>query len=113
MQKFPGQGSNLLHSSNLGHSNDNTVSLTIKPPGNPLKLFFFFFLGLALWHMKVPGLRVKLELQRLARSTAMAMPNLSPICDLVATLDPNPLSEARDTSWILNLLSHYRNSPKT
>ena len=36
MQKFPGQGLNPLHSSNLGHSSNNAGSLTAGPPGNPM-----------------------------------------------------------------------------
>ena len=34
MQKFPIQGWNLSHTSDLSHSNDNAKSLTAKPPGN-------------------------------------------------------------------------------
>ena len=43
--------------------------------------FFFFFLGLHLWHMEVPSLWVELELQLLAYVTATAMWDLS-LCDL-------------------------------
>ena len=41
MQKFPGQGPNLLHqSSNLSHSSNHTRSLTARPSGNsPNKSF--------------------------------------------------------------------------
>ena len=52
------------------------------------------------WHMEVPGLGVKSELQLLAYSIATAMPDLSHICDLDCSLWQcqilNPLSEARD-----------------
>ena len=34
--------------------------------------FFFFFLGLNLWHMEVPRLGVQFELQLLAYTTATA-----------------------------------------
>ena len=42
-------------------------------------LFFFFSLGLHLWHMEVPGLRLESELELLAYTTAMPYP--SPVCD--------------------------------
>ena len=38
-----------------------------------LFFFFFFFLGPHLWHMEVPKLGVKLELQLLAYATATEM----------------------------------------
>ena len=41
---------------------------------------FFVFLGLHLWHMEVPRLGVKLELQLLATATATLDP--SHVCDL-------------------------------
>ena len=47
--------------------------------------FFFyissssFFLGLCLWHMEVPSLEAEFQLQ--AYITAIAMPDLSHICD--------------------------------
>ena len=44
--------------------------------------FSFFFLGSYSWHMEVPRLGVKLELQLPAYSMATAMPDLSLICDL-------------------------------
>ena len=37
LQKFPGQGSNPCHSSNLGHSSDNARSLTYCATGELLK----------------------------------------------------------------------------
>ena len=54
---------------------------------------FFFFLGLHLQHMEVPGLGVKLEPQLPAYTTAMAITDPSHICDLhlsllAAILDP-------------------------
>ena len=61
--------------------------------------------------MKVPRLRVELELQLLAYTTAPATPDLSCICDLQHSLWQrrilNPLSEVgdgtcvlRDASWV-------------
>ena len=54
-----------------------------------LKVWVFFwcvclfcFLGLYLWHVEVPRLGVKLELQLLAYTTATAMQDLSLVCDL-------------------------------
>ena len=71
--------------------------------------------------MDVPGLGFELELQLLTYVTATAVPDLSHVCNLHHSLQQRwilkPLSEARDripvlmdTSWILNSLSHSRNS---
>ena len=71
--------------------------------------------------MATPGLRVTLELQLLAYITVTAMPDPSSICNLCHSLRHgwilNPLSEARvepasswTLCWVLNLLSHNRNS---
>ena len=83
----------------------------------------FFFLGPHLWHMEVPRLQVQLELQLLAYATATATQDLSRVCRLHHSSQPqqmfNPLSEARDqtcvlmdTSQVLNPLSHNGNSLK-
>ena len=82
--------------------------------------FFFCFSGMHPWHMEVPRLGVKLELQLQAYTTAIAAPDPSRICDLHSSQQCwilNPLSEARVqthiliyTSWVLNLLSHNGNS---
>ena len=83
--------------------------------------FFFFFLGLHLRHMEVPRLGVELELRLLAYTAATATWDLSHTCDLPHNSWQrrvlNPLSEVRDrahilldTSRVLNLLSHHRNS---
>ena len=61
--------------------------------------FFFKFLGLYLWHTKVPRLRVELELQLPAYSIA------------TATQDPNCICDVHHSSWqhqILNPLSKVR-----
>ena len=79
---------------------------------------FGWFLRMRLWHMEVPRLGVKLELQ-LPDPTAVWDP--SHICDLYHSLQRhwilNPLNKARDrtlilmdTSHVLNLLSHSGNS---
>ena len=84
-------------------------------------LFSFFFLGPHLWHMEVPGLWVKLELQLPAYAIATAMWDPSCLCNLYQSSQQcwilNPLSETRDrtcilmnTSWVFNLLSHSGNS---
>ena len=44
--------------------------------------FFFVFLGPYLWHMKVPRPVVELELQLPAYTTAIALWDLSHVCDL-------------------------------
>ena len=87
---------------------------------------FSLFLGLHPWHIEVPRRRVELELQLPAYATATgtATPDLNHICNLHHSLQKpcilNPLSEARDrtcvlmdTSRVLNLLSHDRNSRAT
>ena len=68
-------------------------------------VFFFFFLGLNLWHIKIPGLRVKSEQHLLATAEATAMQDPSCVCDLHYSSQLhwilNPLSEARDRTHIL------------
>ena len=54
---------------------------------------FLVFLGPYPWHMEVPRLGVKLELQLPAYTTATAMSDRSHVCNLhtpqlMATLDP-------------------------
>ena len=61
---------------------------------------FFFLLGTHLWHMEVPRLGVKSELQLLAYITATA-----------TTLDPSCVCHLYHSSqqhWILNPLSEAR-----
>ena len=60
--------------------------------------FFFVFLGLYPWHMEVPRLEVKLELQLSAYTTANSNTgsDLGPLPQLMATPSLNPMSEARD-----------------
>ena len=89
----------------------------------PTSFFFFFFLVSHLWHLKVSGLGVKLELQLPAYTTATAAQDLSHICDLHHSLWQDqilsPLSEragietvsSRTLCWVLNELSHNRNAP--
>ena len=99
----------------LRHSGNSTIH----PP------LFLSFLRPYLWHMNVPRLRIKSELQLLAYATAAR--DLSLVFDLHHSSrqrwmpNPlgNPLSEARDrtqvlmdTSWVCKLLSHGRNSHK-
>ena len=86
----------------------------------PFFLSFLVFLGPYPWHMEIPRLGVKSELQPLAHTSATAMPDLSQVHDPHHNSRQlwilNPLNEARDrthslmdTSWILNLLSHNGN----
>ena len=68
MQKFPGQGLNLSHS-----SDNNAKSLITRPPGNSeiyaflnfifIYFYLFVFLGPRLWSIEVPRLGVKSEPQ--------------------------------------------------
>ena len=84
-----------------------------------LCIYLFWFLGPHPWHMEVPSLGVKLELQLPAYTPATATAPRTPsrICDLHQNVWQcqilNPLGEARDrthiladTSHILNPLSH-------
>ena len=63
-------------------------------------IFFFFSSGLHPWHMKVPSLGVKSELEPLATVTDTAMWDLSHICGLHHSPPQrrilNPLTEARN-----------------
>ena len=77
-------------------------------------LFFFFFLGLRLQHMKVPKLEVKSEMKLPAYTTTIATLDLSCLCNLYCSLLQcwiiNPLATIEPTSsWtlcqVLNLLS--------
>ena len=65
-----------------------------------LFVFVFSFLPLHLWHVEVPGIGVKLELQLQAFTRTMATLDLSHICNLRHSLQQcqifNPLNEARD-----------------
>ena len=68
-------------------------------------LLFFFFSGPHPWHMEVPRLGIKSELQLLAYATATAMQDPSHVSDLYHSSQqhqiPNPLSEARVRTHIL------------
>ena len=59
-------------------------------------IFFFFFLGLHLWHMEVPRLGIKSELQQPAYTRATATQVPSHVCDL---------QHNSQQCWILNPLS--------
>ena len=77
---------------------------------------FFSFLELHLWHMEITGLcRIRAAAAHLCHSNAGSELQLQPTPQLAAIL--NPLSKARDqihifidTSQVLSLLSHNRNS---
>ena len=68
-------------------------------------LFFFSFSGLHLWHMEVPRLGVESELQLMAFITAIAVLDLSCICDLHYSLWQcqilNPLNKVMDRTCVL------------
>ena len=85
----------------------NAASIAKKPKGNMQDYFFFFFLGLHLWHMKVHRLGVELEVQLPAYTTAIAMWDLSHVCNQHHSSQQHqilhPLGEARDQS---NLCPH-------
>ena len=96
-------GGNLLHKQQL-------MSIVSTPPCffSPLWVFLFCFvcfLGLNPQHMEVPRLGVEAELQLPAYTTVTATHDLSHICKLHHSSQqhwiPDPLSEARDRTWIL------------
>ena len=66
--------------------------------------FFFFFLGLHLWHMEVPRLGVQSKLKLPVHTTAIATWAPSLVCDLQCSSKQhqilNPLAEARDQTCI-------------
>ena len=73
--------------------------------------FFFGFLGPLLWHMEIPRLGGPVGAAAASlhhsHSNSGSQPCLWPTPQLMVTLDPDPLSEARDqncifmgTSWI-------------
>ena len=68
-------------------------------------VFLFCFLGPHLWHMEVPRLGVRSGLQLPTYATAIAMWDLSQVCDLHHNSQQhqifNSLSEAREWTWIL------------
>ena len=74
------------------------------------KNIFLVFLGLHPWHMEIPRLGVKSELQPLAYATAML--DLNCVCDLhhsawqLSIL--NPLSKARDQICVLVVTGQIR-----
>ena len=74
---------------------------------------FFSFLGLHAWHIEVPRLGVKPELQ-LLDATATAMPDLSHICNAVFLTHWARSGIEPASSWVLvrfiNPLSHSGNS---
>ena len=73
---------------------------------------FIAFLGPPLRHLEVPRLGVESELQLSAYTTATAMPDLSPTCELHTSSRqrriPDPLREARDRTHILMDISQVR-----
>ena len=75
-------------------------------------IMIFVFLGLHPWHMEVPRLGVKLELQLLAYTTATATPDLSHVFDLHHRSWQrrilNLLCKARDQTCILMVASQIR-----
>ena len=77
-----------------------------------LFLFSFCVLGPHPQHMEVPRLGVELELQLLAYITATAKWDLSRICDVLLSSQQhwilNPLSEAKDRTYILMHTSRTR-----
>ena len=78
--RFPGQGSNLHHSSDPSHSHDTTRSLTCFVTGEHLHsfstntIFFFSFLQLHLRHVEVPGPGVRAAAVAYATSMAILDP---------------------------------------
>jgi len=69
-----------------------------------INFYFFCFLGSHLWHMEVPRLGVKSELQLPAYTMATAMQDLRYCSDLHRSSRQhqilNPLSKARDQTCV-------------
>ena len=91
-----------IKDSSISNSFFSTLLLLCYPPA----LFFFFcFLGPHPWHMEVPRLGVKPELQLLACTTVTALWDLSHVCNLHHSsqqcLILNPLGEARNGTCLL------------
>ena len=63
MQKFQGQGSKPCHSGDLSHSSDKAKSLTTRPPGNSLLIYFLivFIPSLSLLGLHCPMWLLKLN----------------------------------------------------
>ena len=78
-------------------------------PAYQVKFLFCFVLQPHVRHMEVSGLGAELELHLLAYTTAMATSDPSCICKLHCSLGQhgilNPLSEARDRTYILAEMS--------
>ena len=126
MEKFPSQEMNPCQSSdNKPQEGQCQIIHLLSHQGTPSFLGLFLFLFCFSWphpqHMKVPRLGVEWELQLLTYATATATPDPRLICNLHHSSwqcrIPNPLSKARDqtwilmgTSWFLNLLSDNQNS---
>ena len=91
--------------------NDYTIQGNLQIQFNPYHvpngsfLFFYFFFVFLGQHMEVPRLGVKLELQLPAYATAIAMADVSHVCDLHNSSQQcwilNPPSKARDRTRIL------------
>ena len=65
------------------HGRTQTTALTLSQPNTTCILFFFFFfLRSHWWHMEVPRLGVKLELQLPAYTTATATQDWTCLCNL-------------------------------
>ena len=98
----------LLYVDSLLHVQNEHQGISLTMLQKNSHLFFvdivLSFLGPCLWHMEVPRLGVKWELQLLAYPIAIATPELSHICSLQHSSWQwqilNPLSEARDWTHI-------------
>ena len=110
---------NLLKESSASNTFPQFLSLKIFTFSS--LFFFFFFLGLHLQLMEVPRVGTESELHLLAYTTAKTRQDSNCICDLSWGLQQcwilKPLSKARDqtqilkdTSCVLNQLSHSGNS---
>ena len=82
-----------------------TGTVSVGSSSSGVYFLLLLILGPHLWHMGSPRLRVKFKLQLLAYTRAIAMPDLSHMCNLHISLRQcrvlNPLRDARDQTRIL------------
>ena len=106
-------GSDAVISERMGYAYEENILANFQESFYCLfTLFFLSFPGPHPWHLKVPRLGVQSELQPPAYAIATATQDPSCVCDLHRSSRQrrilNPLSEARDQTFILMVTSQIR-----